>query len=113
MIGRRNNPVFAARSFDPTIVRRVQRIDGSLLPEYLINTIMGLGYVVDQWRFHDGPMDEVQQGIDSLIALWSEIELREGLTEHIKVEYGPEDEYVAGANTIVDQSQEPYLDVQP
>lgn len=106
MFQKRRNPVFAARSYDPVIVRRVQLINDVLLPEYLTNTIMGLGYVVDQWRHHDGPEDEVRQGIDSLIALWSEIEQRKGVDTYAKVEYGPDSEYIAG--DIISQSQEPY-----
>lgn len=105
MFKKRRDPVFAARSYDPTIVRRVQMIGDELLPEYLTNTIMGLNYVVDQWKHHNGPEDEVRQGVDAIIALWSEIERRGGVDKDVVIEYGPEHDIVAG---LVSQSQEPY-----
>ena len=59
-----------------TIPSRVERMETHSLYEWMSTTIMGLGASYDQWRYHNRNKDEVQEHIDSLLALWEELKKR-------------------------------------
>lgn len=45
---------------------RVERADTPTLLSWFDNTIMGLGASFDQWRYHDGPVEEIEQHLEVL-----------------------------------------------
>lgn len=57
-------------------IRRAQKIPNTDLPLYLDTAVMGLGQALDAWRFHNAPGQEVEQAIDAIAVLWSEVERR-------------------------------------
>jgi len=38
---------------------------------------MHFGASFDAWRYHDQPIDDVQDSLDALVALWDEIKSRQ------------------------------------
>jgi len=47
-------------------ISRIHRSDTATLLSWFDNTIMGLGASFDRWRYHDGPIEEVEQHLDAL-----------------------------------------------
>ena len=55
---------------------RIQKADTATLLSWFDNTIMGLGSSFDRWRYHDGPIEEVDQHLDALVQMFTVLKSR-------------------------------------
>ncbi len=56
--------------------QRAAKLDNSSLYGWMDNSIMALGASFDAWRFRDAPASEVNDCVEALQVIWSEIEKR-------------------------------------
>jgi hypothetical protein len=59
------------------IPARIKKLDTPSLLSWVDVTIMNFGASFDAWRFKDQSIDDVQEALDALVALWEEIKSRQ------------------------------------
>lgn len=56
---------------------RIKRLDTPSLLSWVDTTVMHFGASFDAWRYKDQPIEDVQDSLDALVALWEEIKSRQ------------------------------------
>lgn len=69
-------PFATGRRITQTARRRASTINDREIGPYLEVLTIQFGQALDQWRFKEGPASEVAMQLDSIMALWNEVELR-------------------------------------
>ena len=67
----------AIRTISPKAVQRAFSIPQSEVFSYMDSAVMSLHVALDQWKYNDGPLEEVSMCVDAITALWSAIEHKE------------------------------------
>lgn len=67
---------FALRKVDPKYFQRAASLSPNDAVAHLDAAIMSLHVSLDQWRYHEGPAEEVSLCVDAVAALWTVIEQR-------------------------------------
>lgn len=60
----------------PKVVKRLKAMETQSIMTWWDTCHMNLGAAFDRWRYHGGPWEEVQENMDALNAIWSEIRTR-------------------------------------
>lgn len=70
--------LFTKRETSETVAvpKRVQNLDRPSLLQWFDTSIMNLGASFDQWRFHGGPANEVDNALNALTVVWQELQTR-------------------------------------
>jgi hypothetical protein len=58
------------------IPQRIRNLDRVSLLQWFDNSIMSLGASFDKWRYHDGPIGEVDDALIALNNIWEELQGR-------------------------------------
>lgn len=55
---------------------RVAKLETAALTGWMETTLMHVGVVYDNWRFRNGPKEEVSEHLTILSSIWDELERR-------------------------------------
>ena len=58
------------------VAKRLKKMDTASVMAWWDTCHMSLGSTFDRWRYHNGPWEEVQESVDALVEIWSEIRTR-------------------------------------
>lgn len=72
----RYRPFASGRRITQTSRQRASTINDHEIGPYLEVLTIQFGQALDQWRFKSGPASEVALTLDTIMALWNEVELR-------------------------------------
>jgi hypothetical protein len=56
---------------------RVAKMETSALTGWMDTTLMGLGASYDNWRYRNGPKQEVSESLTIIASIWDELERRD------------------------------------
>lgn len=57
-------------------IKRISKLETVAVKTWFDTTLISLGNVYDQWRYHDGPADEISDHLTILNELWKELQSR-------------------------------------
>jgi hypothetical protein len=72
----RYQPFASGRRITRAARQRASTLTDQEIAQYLEVLTIQFGMALDQWRYKSGPASEVAMQLDSIMALWNEIELR-------------------------------------
>jgi hypothetical protein len=64
------------RDINGEYLKRADSVDSSQVGSYMESIAISLHEAIDNWRFHDAPVNEVSTYVDALVAMWTSIEMR-------------------------------------
>ena len=66
----------AVRKIDLAYMKRARSLEPHMTGDHMESIAIALHQALDNWRFHDGPSEDVTLCVDAMVALWSVIEDR-------------------------------------
>ncbi len=67
----------ASRRIDPKHLERASKVQPELVGPYLESILIHTHQALDEWRYRNGPWEDVALGLDAFVALWSLVEAKQ------------------------------------